>query len=99
MSIVVIKAGGKQHVVESGKTITIEKISGQPGDRVSFDTLLHADGDTVQIGMPALDAKTTATIASHGRGDKVLVVKYKAKTRYRRRVGHRQPFTKITVAS
>ena len=98
MSILVIKAGGKQHVVESGKTITTEKISGTPGDRVKFDTLLRADGSTVQIGTPVLDVKTDATIASQGRADKVLVVKYKAKTRYRRRVGHRQPFTKITVA-
>lgn len=98
MSIAVIKAGGKQYVVKPGQTITIEKISGQPGDKLSLDTLVKADGDAVEIGVPTLKAKTDVTIVSQDRGDKIMVVKFKNKTRYRRRVGHRQFFTKIKVA-
>ncbi len=98
MAITVIKAGGKQYVAEPGKTLTVEKLNGKPGDKLTLETLLKADGSTVEIGAPTLKAKTDATIISQGRGDKILVVKFKNKTRYRRRVGHHQLFTNIKIA-
>lgn len=95
----VIKTGGKQYRVEVGSVIKIEKLTEEVGASVKFDTLLLADGDQVEVGMPTLGEKITAKIVEHGRGDKVSVVKYKNKTRYKRNVGHRQPFTKIEVVS
>lgn len=96
----VITSGGKQHLVSEGQTLTVEKIELKEGETLSFEPLLVAtdDGETVKVGTPiVVGAKVVAKIVEHGRGDKISVIKYKRKTRYRRNVGHRQPYTKIMI--
>jgi len=96
----VITAGGKQHIVREGQVLSVEKIDLEIGAPMTFDALLVAsdDGATVKVGTPVVaDAKVTAVITEHGRAKKISVIKYKPKTRYRRNVGHRQPWTKITI--
>jgi large subunit ribosomal protein L21 len=98
--IAVIKTGGKQYIVKEGDVLKIEKLDVAPGAKVSFDVLLTAlpDGLSVTVGTPLLDKKVEAEVLEQGRGDKISVVKYKAKSRYRRRVGHRQAFTKVKIS-
>lgn len=96
----VITAGGKQHIVREGQVLSVEKIDLEVGSPITFEAMLVAsdDGATVKVGTPIVkDAKVTAVISEHGRAEKVSVIKYKPKTRYRRNVGHRQPWTKITI--
>lgn len=97
--IAIIKTGGKQYKVKEKDILKIEKITGDVGSEVEFDkVLLIADGDEVEIGKPFLkDKKVKAKILEHGKNKKVLVVKYKPKTRYKRRRGHRQMFTGIQI--
>lgn len=97
--IAVIKTGGKQYRVEAGSVIKVEKLEAEVGATVKMETLLLADGAQVELGMPSLGEKIEATVLEHGRADKVSVVKYKNKTRYHKNVGHRQPFTKIQIAT
>ena len=97
----VIKTGGKQYIVKAGDSLNIEKINGEEGKDIAFDNVLLTFDDKasdVKVGTPNVDgAKVIATIKEHGRGKKVSVIKYKPKTRYRRNVGHRQPYTRITI--
>ena len=97
--IAVVKTGGKQYVVKEGSVLSIEKIDTEQGKTINLDTLLIAeeDGSKADVGTPSLGEKVTAEVIEHGAGKKVDVVKYKPKTRYRRRGGHRQLFTKIKV--
>lgn len=97
--IAVIKTGGKQYKVEAGKTLKIEKLPLEVGAAVKFETLLvaEADGSAVEIGKPSLGERVEGKVVEQGRADKVSVVKYKNKTRYKRNVGHRQPFTKVEI--
>lgn len=106
MELAVIKTGGKQYVVEKGDTITIEKLGRgsatldlKKGDEVVFDEVLMTDdGKTVNLGAPLVKgAKVTASVVSVGRAKKIDVVKYKAKSRYLKRRGHRQPFVKVKI--
>lgn len=96
----VIKTGGKQYIVKEGDVITVEKLEAEVGGPVSFEVLLLSDeeGTNVKLGTPMLASKATGEVVEHGRGDKIEVVKYKAKTRYHKRVGHRQPFTKVKIS-
>ncbi len=99
-TIAVIKTGGKQYIVSEGKVLTVEKIESEVGSKLEFDAMLISDeeGSDVKIGTPIIDgAKISAVITEHGRAKKVSVIKYKSKSRYRRNVGHRQPFTKIQI--
>lgn len=95
----IIKTGGKQYKVSEGDAIYIEKLDAQEGDSVTFETVLSVvDGDTVKIGTPLVEgAKVTAKVEKNGKDKKIRVFKYKAKSNYRRRMGHRQPFTKVVV--
>lgn len=95
----VIKTGGKQYKVKQNDTVKIEKIPGKAGDKVLFDqVLMVADGDKVDIGKPVLEGKKVeGKILEQGRSKKVMVVKYKPKTRYKVRRGHRQSFTKVEM--
>ena len=99
----VIQTGGKQYKVSKGSLISIEKVKGEykKGDKISFDkVLLVDDGKDTTIGTPYIaDAKVNAEIVEIGRARKVLVVKYKQKSRYLRRNGHRQPYFKIKILS
>ena len=95
--IAVIKTGGKQYLVQEGDVISVEKLEVEVGKTLPVETLLTAEGDKLNLGAPVLTNSVTAEIVEHGRGKKIDVVKYKAKSRYTRRVGHRQPFTKIKI--
>lgn len=96
----VIATGGKQYLVKEGDSLRIEKIEGVKGDAVDFDKVLliaEEDGSKVEVGTPNLSAKVKAEILEQAKADKISVVKYKAKVRYRKRVGHRQLFTKVKI--
>jgi len=103
MEFAVIQTGGKQYKVSKGGFLSIEKIKGEytKGDKVSFDkVLLVDDGKDTTIGTPYIKgAKVNAEIVEIGRARKILVVKYKQKSRYLRRHGHRQPFLKVKITS
>lgn len=98
--IAVIKTGGKQYKVKEGQTVKIEKLPQEEGKSVKFDTLLVAstDGKEVNLGKPSLGDKVEAKVVEQGKDKKVTVVKYKNKTRYKRTLGHRQPFTKVEIS-
>jgi large subunit ribosomal protein L21 len=96
----VIATGGKQYLVSEGQMLKVEKLDFAVGSPVEFEALLISDvkGTDTAVGTPTVGGvKVKATVLEHGRADKVSVVKYKPKVRYRRNVGHRQPFTKIKV--
>jgi large subunit ribosomal protein L21 len=96
----IFETGGKQYKAGKGDIVFVEKLDGEPGKQVSFDALVVADGDNVQIGTPVVKgAKVRAKIVEHGKEKKVVIFKYKAKSNYRRKQGHRQPFTKIRITS
>ncbi len=103
MEVAVIKTGGKQYVVSKGDTVTIEKLPGdvQKGDTVVFDEVLLVDnGSDTTIGAPTIKgAEVKGTVVLVGKAPKVEVVKYKPKSRYFKRVGHRQPLVKVTIDS
>ena len=96
--IAVIQTGGKQYIVKEGDVLKIEKLEANVGDQVSFDTLLSAEGENVTLGTPSLGQKVSGEVVEQGRDAKIQVVKYKAKSRYTRRTGHRQHFTKVKIA-
>lgn len=94
----IIETGGKQYCVEEGKVITIEKLDVEAGAEVAFDEVLLVSGDSVKIGQPTVaGAKVTGKVLEQGKGAKIRIFKYKAKSNYRRRQGHRQPFTKVQI--
>jgi large subunit ribosomal protein L21 len=99
----VIMTGGKQYIVRTGDVITVEKMDGEfnAGDTTVFDQVLMTDnGSVTKIGTPTISgAKVTAEFVEAGRGKKVMVVKYKAKSRYLKKNGHRQPFMKFKITA
>jgi large subunit ribosomal protein L21 len=101
MKIAIIKTGGKQYRVKEGEVVKIEKLDKKVKDKVSFETLLvaDADGKEVNIGTPSLGEKVTGEVVEEGKDDKVTVVKYKNKTRYKRTLGHRQPYLAVKITS
>ncbi|MBI5022922.1 MAG: 50S ribosomal protein L21 [Candidatus Magasanikbacteria bacterium] len=103
MKFAVIQTGGKQYLVKENQSLKIEKIAGEKGDKIAFDKVLliaNDDGYETKVGKPYVEgAKVEAEILEQGRGDKVIIIKYKRKVRYHRRKGHRQDFTKIKIES
>ena len=99
MKFAILKTGGKQYKVTEGQTLNIEKIAGIEGDKVVFDQVLLAGDDKgdVKIGMPLSGSKVSGEILKQDREDKITVVKYKRKLRYRRKLGHRQHFTQVKI--
>lgn len=95
--IAVIKTGGKQYKVSQGQNLKIEKIDAKVGASLKFQTLMVADEAKVQLGRPGLGELVEGKIVEQGRYDKVSVIKFKNKTRYKRNVGHHQPFTKVEI--
>jgi len=94
----VIRTGGKQYKVSEGDCLVIEKLDAEVGAEVSFDVLMLADENGVKIGKPLLaGAQVTGEVAEHGKGKKIIVFKYKPKKNYRKKMGHRQPFTKVEI--
>ncbi len=100
MNIAVIMTGGKQYIVREGQELKVEKLELEEGATLDFEALLVSDeeGKNTQVGTPTVSgAKVSAKVIENGRSKKVSVIKYKPKSRYRRNVGHRQPFTKIKI--
>lgn len=97
----VIITGGKQYKVSEGDTLFIEKLDAETGSEVTFDkVLLVADGEKITAGAPYVDgASVTAKLEKNGKGKKIRVFKYKAKKNERKKIGHRQPYSKVTVTA
>ncbi|HHX23219.1 MAG TPA: 50S ribosomal protein L21 [Thermoanaerobacterales bacterium] len=95
----IIETGGKQYRVSEGDVIRVEKLSAKEGELVELDKVLAVSkDDQLLVGKPWLEeAKVTAKVLQHGRGDKIIVFKYKPKKNYRKKQGHRQPFTEIQI--
>ena len=95
----IIKTGGKQYRVAEGDVVMVEKLAANEGEAVTFDQVLTVvKDDEVVVGKPLVEgAKVTAKVEAQGKDKKILVFKYKAKSNYRRRQGHRQPFTKAVI--
>ena len=99
MSFTVIKTGGKQYKVAKGEKIKIDKLSAKEGESIEFDkVLLQANGKSVKIGQPYVEgAKVSAKVLKHGKDKKVIVFRYKPKTRYKRKKGFRRSFTEVEI--
>ncbi len=95
----IIKTGGKQYKVAEGDEIYVEKLEGEAGDKVRFDQVLAISNDEgLNVGSPLLeDTAIEAEILKQGKGKKLVIFKYKAKKGYRRKSGHRQPYTKVKI--
>ena len=95
----VIKTGGKQYRVTPGLKLKVEKLAGDVGSNVVLDqVLMLADGENVTIGAPVIAGATVpATVVSHGRGDKVMIFKFRRRKHYRKTQGHRQDYTEIQI--
>lgn len=99
-NIAVIRAGGKQYLVKAGDTLRVEKMELADGAALSFDPILvmNEDGSGAKIGAPEVKgASVAAKVVKTGKADKVYIIKYHPKTRYKRKNGHRQPFTEIAI--
>lgn len=93
----IIETGGKQYRVQKGDVLRLEKLEAEAGSTVDLPVLLLG-GDSVTIGAPRVEgASVKAQIVAHGRGEKIHIYKFKAKTNYRRHTGHRQPYTEVRV--
>ncbi|MBD8032107.1 MULTISPECIES: 50S ribosomal protein L21 [Solibacillus] len=96
----IIETGGKQIKVEVGQEIYVEKLGVEADEVVTFDKVLFVGGETVKVGAPMVAGATvTAKAVKEGKQKKIVVFKLKAKKNYRRKQGHRQPYTKLVVES
>jgi len=96
----VIESGGKQHRVEPGEVLKLEQLDVEEGGKISFDkVLMIGDGSDLKIGKPYVEGgKVTAEVVSHGRHDKIRIIKFRRRKNYRRRAGHRQYFTEVKIS-
>ena len=96
----IIKTGGKQYKVSEGDLVRVEKLPYEVGDTVEFDQVLLVSGDEVIVGSPVIEnAKVTATVEDQNKDKKIVVFKYKPKKQYRKKHGHRQPYTLVKIDS
>ena len=97
--LAVIKTGGKQYIVKKGDKIKIEKVKEAQGQEIIFDQVLLVEkAKKIKIGTPFVEgAKVTGKVLEHGKGEKIIVFKYKPKKRYRKKQGHRQPYTLVEI--
>ena len=95
----IIVTGGKQYKVAEGDVLFIEKLEAEAGETITFDQVLAIlDGETATFGTPVVEGATvTATVVKNGKGKKVRIFKYNPKKGYRKRQGHRQPYTKVEI--
>ena len=96
----IVQTGGKQYNVTEGDTIKVEKLSNAVGDKINLEVLLVSDVKKTIAGTPTVKgAEVTAEVLSHGKGDKIVVYKYKPKKNERKKQGHRQPWTELKIVS
>ncbi len=95
----VIVSGGKQYRVQEGQTLKLEKLAAEAGSSIEFDrVLLVGNGDDIKVGAPVVDgAKVAAEVVSHGRGEKVNIIKFRRRKHHMKRQGHRQWFTEVKI--
>ncbi|MBQ1228707.1 MAG: 50S ribosomal protein L21 [Firmicutes bacterium] len=96
----VIETGGKQYRVQEGDVITVEKLNVEAGETVAFDkVLVLGEGKDIKVGAPYTGDVVTGSVVENGKGQKVIIFKYKAKKDYRKKQGHRQPYTMVKIES
>ena len=93
----IIATGGKQYKVSEGDVIKVEKLDVEPGNTVSFDQVIAVSDGTLKVGEDVAKATVSATVVEQGRGKKVIVYKYKRKTGYHKKNGHRQAYTQVKI--
>jgi large subunit ribosomal protein L21 len=95
----VVETGGKQYKVSAGEMVSVEKLPFEVGDKIELDrVLLVANGEEVRVGQPTVEgAKVLATVTDHVKGPKIIIFKYRPRERYRRKKGHRQAYTRLTI--
>ena len=93
----IIATGGKQYKVAEGDIINVEKLDAEAGSSVTFDQVLAVSGDTFKVGADVASSTVSATVVEQGRGKKVIVYKYKPKSGYHKKNGHRQAYTKVKI--
>ena len=96
----IIETGGKQYRVQEGDVLTIEKLGVEAGETVEFDKVLVLAGEELKVGAPYVEgAKVVGEVVENGKAKKVIIFKYKAKKDYRKKQGHRQPYTMVKIVS
>ena len=93
----IIATGGKQYKVSEGDVIKVEKIAAEAGNTVTFDQVIAVSNDSLKVGADVANASVTATVMEQGRAKKVLVYKYKRKSGYHKKNGHRQAYTQVKI--
>lgn len=93
----IIATGGKQYKVSEGDVIKIEKLDAEAGNTVTFDQILAVSDNGLKVGSDVANATVTATVMDQGKGKKVIVYKYKRKTGYHKKNGHRQAYTQVKI--
>ncbi len=99
MVYAIVKAGGRQEKVSVGSVVVVDKMEGEAGDKVQLEPIMLVDGDKVTTAADGISAKVTAEIVRDEKGPKISIVKYKNKTGYRKRQGHRQQLTRLKVTA
>lgn len=99
MGQAVIRTGGKQYRVSEGDVVRVERLAGEAGEKISFDQVLAVgEGESLKVGKPTVSgAKVDGEIVEQGRGEKIIVFKFKRRKRYRRKQGHRQDYTAVKI--
>ena len=96
----IIRTGGKQYRVNPGSVLKVEKLPADKGAVVEFEVLLAGQGEHVQIGTPLVaGARVVGEVVSHGRGQKIIVYKFRKRTNYRKKQGHRQAYTEVKITA
>lgn len=93
----IIATGGKQYKVSEGDVLKVEKLDAQPGDTVTFDQVVAISDNTLKVAGDVANANVTASVVAQGKGRKVIVYKYKRKTGYHKKNGHRQQYTQVKI--
>lgn len=95
----IIETGGKQVKVEEGQAVFLEKLNAEADEEITFDKVLFVGGDETKVGAPYVDGATVVgKVEKQGKGRKITVFKYKPKKNYKRKQGHRQPYTKVVIS-